>query len=207
MINNRQVNKFTLLLPSIGILIFIVLYGYSASLYPGGSYVNRQSEGYNWIHNYWCNLLGKYALNGQKNLSRPFAITSTAILCISIGYFYFLFPRYFDMKHHWKRVIQLMGILSMIFAVFMYTNYHDFMLTMAAIFGFIALIGTIIALRKKNSVRMMWIGSFCLFLIALNNLIYYSEYMIEILPFIQKVTLILFLSWMIGVNFVFIKEN
>jgi len=59
------------LLPTFGILIFCGLFVYAASLYPGGSQADINSDGFNWVHNFWCNLMLENALNGRENPARP----------------------------------------------------------------------------------------------------------------------------------------
>ncbi|MGB5430515.1 MAG: hypothetical protein WBM94_12640, partial [Eudoraea sp.] len=61
------------LLPTVGILIFIGLYIYAASLYPGGSQLDSNSLGFDWMNNYWCNLMNENGMNGLENPARPFA--------------------------------------------------------------------------------------------------------------------------------------
>ena len=75
------------ILPTIGILIFVGFYLYSATLYPGGSQVNLNSIGYDWVNNYWCDLMNKYGVNGQVNQARIYSITAMIILCMSLTVF------------------------------------------------------------------------------------------------------------------------
>lgn len=194
------------MVPTAAIVVFIITFIVASIYYPGGSYFDRKAEGFSWLHNYWCNLMGKSALNGIKNPARPIAIAGAAILCAGVGYFYFLFPRYFKVNTTWKRLTEIFGIASMVFAVFLYSNYHDLTLTIAGVFGFGAMMGTLIALRRNNSPVMLTIGSICVALIAINNIIYYTDFLITLLPVIQKVTLLLVLLWLIGLNFVFLKS-
>ena len=204
---NSIQNKISLLFPTIAIIGFLVLYVISTYFYPGGSYHDRSASGFSWMYNYWCNLMEIEALNGEKNDARLIAITGTAILCIGIGYFYFLFPRYFEMRKLWRMAIRIVGMTSMIFAVFLFTSYHDTVLNIAGIFGFIAFIGTLIALRRSNFFFILWLGVFSILLIGLNNYIYYSHIYIEYLPLIQKITMTIVLTWMIAVNLVFIRSS
>jgi hypothetical protein len=57
-------NRKILLLPPVGILIFILLYIVAAFFYPGGSEFDTHSDGFSWKHNYWCNLLNELAIKG-----------------------------------------------------------------------------------------------------------------------------------------------
>jgi hypothetical protein len=61
---------------------------YASMLYPGGSQADLQSVGYDWIHNYWCNLMNDQAMNGQSNPAKPFAVVAMVILCLSLLVFF-----------------------------------------------------------------------------------------------------------------------
>ena len=37
--------------------MFLVLYVVAAQYYPGGSQADQASRGFDWVHNYWCNLV------------------------------------------------------------------------------------------------------------------------------------------------------
>ena len=122
--------KIALLLnhiPLIGILSFTVLYVYSTNLYPGGSSANLISPGFDWVHNYWCNLMNTKAINGIINRARPYAIASLIILCGSLVVFFYQFAEYATENNFWKKAIKFTGTLSMLFGVLIFTKYHDLM--------------------------------------------------------------------------------
>lgn len=181
------------------------MYFISTIYYPGGSYYDRTSEGFSWLHNYWCNLLEKTALNGEPNKARIIAILGTQSLCIGVGMFYYLFPDHFEMRKLWQIVTKFVGVLSMLFAAFLYTEYHDTVLNIAGVFGGIAFLGTLIALHRNSSFGLLWLGALGFFMIGVNNYMYYTRIFHDYLPLIQKITLILVLSWFIAVNLTFVK--
>lgn len=204
---NTNFQWFVKLLPTVGILFFLIFYIYASTLYPGGSQFNRNSDSFSWWGNYWCDLLRKKAYNGMPNISRPFAIASTFSLCFGVGIFYYLFPSHFMMRKFWRRVVKLLGVTSMIFAFFLFTDKHDIMLSIAGVLGIIALIGTLVALKRNNSFGLLWIGGICAFLVVVNNYMYYAATYIEFLPFIQKITTVFILIWIVGLNLVFFKTE
>jgi len=201
----KKIHIVIKLLPFIGIMSFLIFYIYSTFLYPGGSYADRNAVGFSWMNNYWCNLLEKNALNGTLNPARPFAIASSASLSFGIGVFYYIFPNHFQVRKFWRLTIKILGVTSMSFAIFLFTEKHDFVLNVAGILGIIALIGTLVALYRNNSYRLLWIGIICAFLLAVNNYMYYTTLYIEFLPLIQKISMIMILSWVLGINFEFIR--
>ena len=195
------------LLPTFGILIFIGLSVYAASLYPGGSQADINSVGFDWVNNYWCNLMLENALNGQENPARPIAILAMIILCSSVTLNYFYFATIFEKNRIWKMIIKISGTLSMLSAVFIFTTYHDIMTTLLSVFGALGIIGIIRTLHKNNMTLFKITGIFCMILVGMNNLYYYSENLIEYLPIIQKITFILILAWIIGLNLKMKKKN
>jgi hypothetical protein len=54
----------------IGIIIGVSLLFIATFNYPGGSYHDESSVGYDWMNNYISNLLSPKAVNGMYNKSR-----------------------------------------------------------------------------------------------------------------------------------------
>lgn len=160
---------------TIGILIFVGLYIYSSKLYPGGSQADLNSIGFDWINNYWCNLMNEAGMNGQPNPAKPFAISAMIILCTSLAIFFIQFAKKLAKSRFWKFTIQISGILTMIFAILIFTKYHDLMTTLSSIFGVIVVVGIIWEIYKSKIAIFRSSGIVCIILLALNNYIYYSE--------------------------------
>ena len=208
MSNSKRYKKLLLhLIPTIGIFAFFILYFISTLYYPGGSYAERDAEGFSWMHNYWCNLLDRESLNGEINNARPWAITATACLCFGIGCFYYLFPKYFEMRKLWKIFIRFVGVLSMCFAIFIFTVYHDQLLNIAGICGGAAFLGTLVALRRNHHFKLLWFGAFSFSLIGVNNYMYYTDVLIEYLPAFQKFSMIVVLLWFVLTNIAFVRST
>lgn len=204
--SNNNIRTF-LYLPIIGIISFIGLYIYSATLYPGGSQADTNSTGFSWVNNYWCNLMNETAINGESNLARPFAISATIILSISLIIFFYNFTETFSLSRIWKWTIKVSGSLSMIFAIFIFTEYHNQVTTISSILGLIAVIGIMQDIYHSQKLFFKITGVCCIFLLILNNFIYYSEIYLEALPLIQKITLTLVLAWIGALNYEMIKMN
>ena len=157
--------------------------------------MDKTSIGYNWTENYWCNLLNKEAINGQINTARPFAVIAMIILTISLSTFWILFPELARLKKNHRFLIQAAGIVSLVSAFLLLTGIkHDLAVNISSSFGFIAMIGTIVALHKLKWNKLFLLGLFNILLIALNNYLYHSEQM-TYLPIVQKFTFLSFLAW------------
>ena len=191
-----KTKSILVLTPIFGTLLFVVFYFIATLLYPGGSQVDKNSVGFSWSNNYWCNLLNENAINGQHNPAKPVAITGMFILCLSLSFFWFLFPRQVNINQKLKLAIQISGTLTMTIAFFLFTSMnHDLVTNLASIFGLIATVGTFIGLYKTKWFVLFAFGLLNILLVALNNYVYYTKGLIVYLPVIQKISFATFLIW------------
>lgn len=186
--------------PLLGIVLFLLLYLIAALYYPGGSDAHPTAQGFSMIHNYWCDLLAKGAKNGQPNPARPIAMAAMITLCLTLSVFWYLLPRLLNTGKHHYNIVQFSGITSMLFAIFIFTDFHDFIINAAVFFGVLALSGTYVALYRSKSYKTLTFGIGCLFLIFLNAYIYYTGYFIITLPLLQKITFLLYLCWIMLID-------
>lgn len=141
-------------MPLFGCLLFGALYVTAAFYYPGGSPFNKELKGFSWTQNYWCNLLGKEALNGQINPARPVALAATVLLCTSLICFWFVFPLQVGFNKRSTRTMQLSGLLAMTTGLFLFTSLHDVVINVATAFGLVSLAGTFVGLKKLRWNRL-----------------------------------------------------
>lgn len=192
-------NKLFHLVPFIGFLFFILLYIVAASLYPGGSDVDKSAVGFSWLHNYWCELLASHAQNGSGNLARPVAITAMIVLCTSIGLFWYFASFLFPAKTLGRWTTRVAGIGSMAVILLLFVA-HNTAINLSGLLGVIAILMTMIGLYRHGAYILLRLGIFCLVLCALNNYIYHTTLYMYYLPVIQKFTFLLFLLWFGLVN-------
>lgn len=197
----KQSNSILIRTPIVGITLFAGLYIYSSSLYPGGSQANLNTIGFDWVNNYWCNLMNENAMNEEVNPARPFAILAMIILCFSLAVFFIHFAKTFSKNKIWKKTIQVSGILSMVFAALIFTQYRDAMTIVSSVFGLFVVIGIVRELYLSEMVLFKLSGVICLLLLALNNYIYYTTHALSILPLLQKITFAIVLLWIVGLNY------
>lgn len=173
-----------------------MLYIVAALLYPGGSQVDEKAIGFSWINNYWCNLLNERAINGEPNPAKPLAMAGMIVLCVSLAFFWILFPNHINLQTKLKRVIQITGLLAAVIAFLLFTNMdHDLITNLASGFGLIATIGTFIGLYKQRWFGLFLFGLLNILLVGLNNYVYYTKGLIIYLPVIQKISFATFLIW------------
>ena len=195
-------------LPVIGSVLFILLYLIAAILYPGGYTENEHACGFSWLHNYWCNLLNAVAIDGKMNPGRPFALLGNFVLSFTMCSFYWQFPKLFQISKSTKLSIQFSGILSMCIAFLLFTSIdHDLLTNLASFFGLIATLGTLLVLYKYKQRAFFYGGIIVLFMVLLNLIFYHSPSLIVFLPLIQKITFLLFLSWISWICLYFSKAR
>ena len=193
--------------PLIGIICFLGLYTYSTTLYPGGSQANLNSEGFDWINNYWCNLMDEKGMNGEANPARLFSILAMVVVCISLMVFFIRFFKTYSENRLWKRIFMVSGVLSMTFATLIFSEYHDLMIILSSIFGLVVVIGIIREVYKSKLKVYKISGVICVLLLGMNNYIYYTQKFIETLPLLQKITIVIVLIWVMGLNYELTKKN
>lgn len=183
------------LIPVFGCSLFLLLYLLASVCYPGGNYLNKRSKGFSWTQNYWCNLLSEHAINGERNLARPIAFTAMAVLCLTLSFFWYQFPQWAGFKTRQRLVMQVSGFVSMAISIFIFTDYHDTIINLAGLFGLIAIAGTLLGLQKLGWTKLYYMGIFAVFLIGINNLLYYRKDPMHYLAVVQKITFFYFLFW------------
>ena len=195
-----QNNSELLLLPLIGIGLFLVCYIVAASNYPGGSWMFPDADGFSFQHNYLCDLLDEYAINGELNAARFYARTSLGSLCISLLLIWFYLPKLFHPKSVNQAIMRITGIVSLATIMLLNPNTHDGTVRVAGIFGVLALISCFIELFKARYYCLFGLGILCLVVFLFNYYSYETGSFIEFLPLIQKITFILFLTWFVFLN-------
>ena len=183
----------------LGILVFALLYVVATFFYPGGSNADKTTIGFDWLNNYWCDLTGQFAKNGETNSARTIALTAMIILCSTLVVFWYYVPGLFR-ENKFNRVIRYAGMTSMAVAVFLFTDYHDSIINVAGILGIVALVGVFVGLYKNNLTTLFGYGVFCLGLMLFNYFIYVTSFLLSFLPIIQKVTFVLFLVWICSID-------
>ena len=184
-----------LLLPACGFCLYVLLYLVAAYLYPGGSEVDRNSVGFSWMHNYWCDLLAQNAENGLPNTARTIAITAMAVLCLSIALYSYFVPHLLDLPKWTTTVISASGILSMGVLAFLTVGNHDTVINASVALGLLSMALTLWGMFHLRLWGFIIFGIICLLLALLNTYVYYSKSWIGALPVIQKISFLAFLLW------------
>lgn len=100
----------------------------------------------------------------------------------------------------YQSVIITFGTLSMVFAMFLYTSYHDIASIWSGGAGIIALTASFYQLYLHKKFYSLYFGIGCMVIIAMNNIIYFTGFKLDWLPLIQKVTLLCIFGWVLTIN-------
>lgn len=95
----------------------------------------------------------------------------------------------------------------MTFGVLISTQYHDVMTIISSVFGLIVIIGIIKEIYLSELSFYKISGVLCILLLGVNNYIYYTQHLIRLLPLIQKITFVIILIWIVGLNYELIKRK
>lgn len=192
----QATGKWPVYLPVAGIILFSLLYIIATLLYPGGSDIDRHAKGFNWLHNYWCELMASYSQSNQPNTARPLAISAMCVLAVSLALIWYFVPSHLPLSRPLQKFISLSGVLSMIILFFLFSYDHDKVINTASALGFTAILLTLAGLYRKKMFLLFALGVIGFLLGFLNTWLYYSGQRYY-LPVVQKITFIFFLAWFV----------
>ncbi|MGI9547395.1 MAG: hypothetical protein ACR2MM_09180 [Flavobacteriaceae bacterium] len=199
--------RVVLVLPMIGMALFVILYIVAAIKYPGGSWKFPDAKDFSFWNNYLCDLLDHNAVNGQLNDARYIARTALAFLCGGLLLLWWYLPSLFPEDRITRTIMWISGILALVTTFFLSSGTHDTTVRIAGFFGAIAFINLFIELYRIGLYRLFILGLFCLIIFLINYYIYETGSFIKGLPIIQKITFLSFLCWFTFLNLSMIKKR
>lgn len=176
------------LLPTVGMMLFLIFYAIAATHYPGGSMVSPEHPGFDFKNNYLCDLMDEYAINGAPNPSKAYARIAFGILCLSLMLLWYLLPELFNKKRKLQKIMSLSGMLSMGVALFLASGIHDLITRISGIFGILSIIILCAELLKEGFKKHLNFGIITLIMILANFYMYEFESALHHLPLLQKFT-------------------
>jgi hypothetical protein len=190
----------------IGIIAAVSLFFISAAYYPGGSQKDKNAIGYDWKNNYFCNLFSEKAVNGAPNPSSIWAILGLFILCMSFGLFFYNFSTKITSKTS-ANIIKYGGLGAVFFSFLVATPFHDLMTTLSSVCALVAIFYMTIAIFKSKQPVFKLLCVACLAVLYVNNYIYYTHHGLEYLPIMQKISFIIVLCLVFGLEYFTTKED
>lgn len=193
--------------PVVGMGVYLVIFTIAAMDYPGGSENVPNAEGYSFFHNFLCDVMNPVTQGGVHNDARPLAIVSHLVLSFTMISFFYILPEIFDRNNRNTRIMRWVGMLTMTVFIFMYTSYHDAIVTATGVLGTIALIPFFIELVKFDNKRLRQLAYLCYLLSIIVFFIFETRIGYYYLPFLQKITFVFDAWWVIWVCFIVMKKN
>ena len=177
--------------PVVGVAVAAVLFVLAALRYPGG---------YDWAGQSISSLFQPLALDGAENAARPVAVASVLIFCIGVAAVFERISRR-GRSGAQRKVIQIAGIGSMVYAFLVVTPMHDVLVGIALPFFLVAMLGVFWLLWVERRLWMLLAGLACLSGTVWNAVIYYGSIGSGFLPLVQKLSTFLWVAWLFVLYF------
>lgn len=116
-----MVKKYSVLLCMVISVILIVI---AASLYPGGSLLDKTSVGFHWSKNFLSNLFEPKALNGSENPGWIWAVIGMAFHSVGYGIFFIHMSGKIPSRP-WAKILKFIGVANIVFIFLIATPLHD----------------------------------------------------------------------------------
>lgn len=186
----RQIMLSETRFPALGVFTSAVLLVVAGARYPGG---------YDWLNQSVSSLFQPSALNGSENTSRSLAAVAVLLFCSSIAIIFNKIAISGPSQIH-RKTIQIAGIGSMVYTALVVTPMHDVLIGVALLFFVTAMVTIFHQLYLERSFGMLGAGIACLALTLCNAAMYYGDVLYGFLPIVQKVSLVLWVSWLFSLS-------
>lgn len=184
----------------VGLTLSMILLVIATWYYPGGSYFDPHSIGFEWGKNYLCNLFDAEAVNGASNGSRPWAIAGILVLCVSFALFFMEFSKKIPPKSG-AGIIKYAGSSAAFLAFFAATPFHNLAVGLSGTLALLSMFYITVLLFKS---RRHWLKVYsvaCMLLWYACNFVYYTQIGLEFLPVLQKVLLGSTIVWILVLQY------
>lgn len=188
--------------PIFGISGFLIFFVISTTLYPGGSVNEMASVGYSHFHNFICDLMSLNLPEGTVNDARPVAIVAHFMLSFAMISFFYILPEIFKKQNRNTRIIRTSGMLSMVIFIFLFTDYHDLVVTISGVLTIFTFIPFFLELIDYEHKGLKALATICFILSLMMFLSYETKIGFYYAPFLQKITFLFDSAWIIWVSLI-----
>ena len=198
----QMIKKYSVL---ICVVISVILIVIAALVYPGGSLLDKNSEGFDWSKNFISNLFAAKAINGLENSSRIWAIIGMAFDSVGYGIFFINMSKKVSARHA-ATILKLIGAANILFSFLIATPLHDIMVTISSTLSLIGLFYITVFILKTKLHLLKFSCISCLLTF------YYTFYLYGsgnwgLLAIMQKVSLISSMFLVLGLEYFTKKED
>lgn len=168
--------------------------------YPGGTYSQPTAPGFQWLDNYWCDLYALKTFSGETNAARPWAILATGFLAVGFILSWICIPSLFSISRRQMVFIALPGIAGMALTVFLFSPWHDQIIPVSGALLGLSLLATCPPLYRRGYNKYSFWGWLSLLTGIITFVVYQTGQMLESLPILQKLSMFIFTSWIVGMD-------
>jgi hypothetical protein len=205
MYNIRRI--VTPFIPIYGMGAYIIIFTTAAILYPGGSVNYPNASGYSFFHNFLCDAMLPITPKGVENTARTLAVISHLVLSFTMIVFFYILPEIFSVHNRNTKMIRWFGMLTMSIFIFMYTPYHDYIVTVTGILGTFALLPFFIELYRYSDKRLKRLAYVCYAFSIVVFFVFETKLGYFYLPFLQKITFFLDAWWVIWISLIVVRKR
>ena len=198
--------KYTPYFPIVGMVAYLMLFSVATTYYPGGSVNVPNATEHSFFHNFLCDLMNPTGAGGVINIARPLAIVAHLVLSFTMISFFYILPEIFEKNNLKTKLIRVFGVITMTVFIFMYTPYHDLIVTLTGVFGTLALIPFFIEVQKYKGKRLKQLAYACYMMSLVVFISFQTKIGFYFLPFLQKITFVLDAIWVIWVSNIVLKK-
>jgi hypothetical protein len=157
-------------------------------VYPGGSLLDKSSEGFDWSRNFFSNLFEEKAINGAENPSVVWALAGIMFHSLAYGIFFINMSRKMPAGQA-AVVLKLIGAANILFTSLIATALHDLMVTISSTLFLVGMFYvTVFVVRTRR--RLLTLACVVSLLMFYYTLFLYGSGDVGRLAIMQKVSLI-----------------
>lgn len=185
----------------IGIIAGVIFLVMATCYYPGGTYLDELSKGYDWFDNYISNLLGPLAVNGMDNVARPWAVAGVLCLTASFGLFFVKFSNGIRIKSA-AFIIKYGGIVATILGFLtVIPTLHDGMVTLSSVLTLVIFFYITVLVLKSRLIILKLFSILFLASFYFAAYMYFTRTLLDFMPLVQKIILLVKIAWILSLQY------
>jgi len=192
----QMTKKYSVL---ICVVISVILIVIATLVYPGGSFLDKNSIGFEWSKNFISNLFAEKAINGSENTSRIWAIVGMVFHSVGYGIFFIHMSKKISARQA-SNVLKFIGTANILFNFLIVTPLHDLMVIISSTLFLMGLFYLTVFIFKTK-LHLFKFSCILCFLIFYFTLYLYGSGNLGLLAIMQKVSFICSMLLILGIEY------
>lgn len=193
--------------PIFGLIAYVIFFFIASYQYPENPLNQAAVQGYSFFHHFLCDLMYAITPEGLVNTARPIAIMGHFLLSFAMISFFYILPEIFSYTNINTWITRFFGIISMIAFAFLFTDYHDRIVTIVGAVGTVSVFAFLLEIKNYSGKGFRILTYVCLILSFTVFIGYETKVGIYYLPLLQKITFIIDGWWVIWVSLLVAEKN